>query len=192
MARDLTHGYNAIAKDFITARSNAGIDVIRDWANDLPEGASVIDIGAGHGLPVTQTLVQAGLCVSAIEPSTNLAAVLRQNLPSVLINQATFQTSSFLNRPYDAAISIGLISLLNETDQAALIQRAVSALNSSGKFLFSAPLEAGEWPDLLTGQISRSLGKARYEALLTAARFNQIQTFTGKGGSNYYSAALST
>jgi len=53
MSADQSNGYEAIAEDYIKARSNNGQSVIENWAASLPSGASIIDIGAGHGMPVT-------------------------------------------------------------------------------------------------------------------------------------------
>ena len=65
MTTDPSHGWEAIAEAFMAARSDAGAEVIRHWAEQLPPGTAVVDIGCGFGEPVTRTLIEAGLAVAA-------------------------------------------------------------------------------------------------------------------------------
>ncbi|MEL6360475.1 MAG: hypothetical protein AAFR21_05275 [Pseudomonadota bacterium] len=43
---DLSAGYDAIADQFIAARSASGTDLVRTWASSLTPKSSIIDIGA--------------------------------------------------------------------------------------------------------------------------------------------------
>ena len=78
--------------------------------------------------------------------------------------------------------------LLKAEEQAALIHRASELILARGRFLFTAPLETGTWSDTMTGHECRSLGRERYESILTEARFRVVATYEDEGRNNYYDA----
>ena len=86
------------------------------------------------------------------------------------------------------AVAVGLLFLLPEEDQMALIARIAKILVPGGRFLFMAPIEVGGWIDMNTGIACQSLGRVRYEACLNAAGFRVAATFIDKGENNYYDA----
>lgn len=191
MSADTSNGYDAIADTFVAARSDVGLDLVTLWAASLPKGASIVDVGAGHGLPLTRALVEVELDVFAIEASQTLAAALRCNLPGVKIACEPAETSAFFHRTFDAAIAVGLIFLMEEVTQAELLRRIAGALRPGGRLLFSAPHQTCAWTDLLTGQSSRSLGHAAYQRLLSANALTLITEHTDEGGSHYFEACKS-
>lgn len=101
---------------------------------------------------------------------------------------AKVQSSDFFGRSYNAAIAVGLLFLLPEIDQFALIERIADIIVPGGRFLFTAPIETGSWVDFNTGITCQSLGRVRYEACLNAAGFRIASTFVDKGENNYYDA----
>ena len=58
MAIDPSRGWDAIAQEFIAARSDIGAEVVRRWARRLPSGGAVVDVGCGSGAPVSVVLVE--------------------------------------------------------------------------------------------------------------------------------------
>lgn len=70
-----------------------------------------------------------------------------------------------------------------------MIARVAKALRPGGRFLFSAPREACEWQDLLTGRRSVSLGEAGYARLLEEAGLQLVDCYTDEGANNYFDAA---
>jgi hypothetical protein len=52
----------------------------------------------------------------------------------------------------------------------------------------SAPRERGEWRDVLTGRVSRSLGAEAYEAALREAGFDAVEGREDEGGNHHYEA----
>src|SRR5580658_153445 len=54
---DPSNGYEEIAAQFIAARNGRiGAATVREWGRTLPAGSAVLDLGCGHGVPVSQTL----------------------------------------------------------------------------------------------------------------------------------------
>ena len=187
-AQDPSNGYDAVAEDYIRARSDAGAALVSAWAANLPVGASVLDLGCGHGDPNMPVLLKAGLEVAAIDASPSLLAAFQERYPCVEIACEPVQDSRFFERQFDAILAVGLIFLLPENEQLSLIDKMSAALSSQGQVLFSAPLEQGSWEDLLTTRRSISLGERAYKAALKDAGFVEIDSLTDQGGSHYYSA----
>ena len=185
---DPTHGYERIAPAYIDHRGRhpegTGTAPVRAWAEALPAGASVLDLGCGTGLPITKVLVNEGLDVYGIDASPTMVAAFRQNFPNVPVACESAIGSLFFDRTFDAVVAWGLMFLLSEADQVALVQQLGRTLRPGGQVLFTAPWQIGEWDDLMTGEVSRSLGEGRYRALLAAAGFAGVEGFEAEG--NYY------
>ena len=81
---DPSNGYEAVAREFIAHRtqSTVGVTTVRKWAEALPLGATVLELGPGHGVPISQTLIDAGFRIYAVEASPSLAAAFRVRFPS--------------------------------------------------------------------------------------------------------------
>ncbi|HEX6990528.1 MAG TPA: methyltransferase domain-containing protein, partial [Gemmatimonadales bacterium] len=83
----LASGYERIAEQFLVVRGRAvtgiGVTAVRAWAQSVPAGATVLDLGCGSGLPLTQVLIDEGLTVCGIDASPTLVAEFRTNLPGV-------------------------------------------------------------------------------------------------------------
>lgn len=188
MIEDHSNGYDAIADEFMAARSSSSIELISDWAGRFRKGSRILDVGAGHGIPVTRALVEAGLDVFAIEASPRLMAALRRNLPGIQTACEPAQTSTFFDQSFDGVVAIGLVFLMDEAAQGELLGRMAKALKPGGRLLFSAPHQTGTWSDLLTGLPSLSLGRQAYLAHLSAQGLTLIAEHTDSGGSNHYEA----
>lgn len=189
---DRSHGYDDIADQFMSARSSTGTDLVRHWAKTLAPGAAVLDIGAGHGEPLTKVLIDDGLNVSAIDASPRLVEAFRQRFPGVEIACEPVEESRFHDKKFDAVLAVGLIFLLPTDTQSVVIDRVAQVLSPGGRFLFSAPRETGSWIDLLTERISISLGEAEYLKCLEAAGLVFHSHHNDEGGSHYYEARKPT
>jgi len=189
MSHDPSHGYDAVADEYMRVRSQrTGVEIISKWAKRFAKGASVLDIGAGSGLPLTKLLVDHGIEVLALDASPKMVAAFKQNLPGVEVRCEALEESMFFDRIFDGVMAIGVMFLLEEAAQRDLIMDASKALKEDGSFLFSAPHQICEWEDVLTGQASRSLGIEAYRDVLDAHQMDLIATHEDEGGSHYYEA----
>lgn len=180
--------WEAIAEEFVAARSDIGSDVIRQWAQVLKPGSEVLDIGCGSGVPVSQALVDAGLAVSGIDASPTLLAMFSRRFPGAPAACETVQGSNFFGQKFDGVVAVGLLFLLSEGDQRELIEKVGQALRPGGRFLFSAPRGRCEWNDLQTGQPSLSLGAVEYERQLASAGMHLEKIHVDDGGNHYFDA----
>jgi 2-polyprenyl-3-methyl-5-hydroxy-6-metoxy-1,4-benzoquinol methylase len=187
---DASNGWDAVAAQLIERRdqSRIGVTVVRTWARSLNRGASILDLGCGSGVPISQALMDDGFIVTGIDASPTLVAAFRARLPGIDIACEQAETSRFFGRTYDAVIAVGLMFLLSAAAQKALIIKIGSALNGGGRFLFTSPSQSCSWIDLMTGRQSRSLGAGAYVALLSEADMTLMSEYTDEGQNHYYDA----
>lgn len=192
MTVDHSIGWEAIADRFMAIRSGVGKTTVRAWARDnLAPLSAILDIGCGSGLPIARALADDGFAVSGIDASPSLIAAFRRNIPGAPAACEPVQDSGFFGRNFAGVVSIGLVFLLDPDDQRTLFVRVARALEPGGRFLFSAPQEACEWRDTLTGRVSSSLGRDAYEGHLNDVGLNLAGCSTDEGGNHYYDAVRS-
>jgi 2-polyprenyl-3-methyl-5-hydroxy-6-metoxy-1,4-benzoquinol methylase len=187
---DPSNGWEAVAAQLIQRRdqSRIGVDIVRAWTKSLNRGTSILDLGCGSGVPVSQALIDDGFIVTGIDASPTLVATFRSRFPGINIACEQAETSRFFGKTYDAVIAIGLMFLLSEAAQKTLIVKVGSALNVGGRFLFTSPSQSCIWNDLMTGRQSRSLGAAAYAAILSESGLTLIGEHTDEGQNHYYEA----
>ena len=190
MPTDRSEGWDAVAEHFIAVRSDVGAALVRSWARDkLPPSSAIVDVGCGSGVPIAQALIEDGFTVAGIDASPRLIAAFARRFPDAQHACEAAQDSRFFGRSFDAAIAIGLLFLLSAEDQRAVIAGVAKALRPGGRLLFSAPREACEWQDLLTGRRSLSLGEAGYARVLEESGLRLVDRYTDEGANHYFEAA---
>jgi 2-polyprenyl-3-methyl-5-hydroxy-6-metoxy-1,4-benzoquinol methylase len=185
---DRSNGYETVSGDFmsIRSRSNIGIATVRDWAKSLPLGGSVLDIGCGHGVPVSKALIDEGFAVHGIDASPSLIAAFRAQFPNIPVECGAIEDSQLFGRRFDGVIAWGLMFLLAPDVQALLIHKVALALQPAGRFLFTAPHQACEWLDNLTGQKSVSLGSDTYRTIVESEGLALVGETKDEGQNHYY------
>jgi len=192
VSSDSAKAYERHAREFLRARDEGsiGVGIVEGWSRSLAPGIDVLEIACGGGLPVTQTLVSSGLMVWAVDSSTTLLASFQSRFPGIPVQCARIQESNYFGRKFGAIVSIGLIFLLDEEDQLALIRSVSEHLLPGGRFLFTAPIEEATWIDLITGHDCTSLGRERYESALQKSGLQLTGTYMDEGNNSYYDARL--
>lgn len=185
---DPSNGYDAVAHDFMASRSRSAVgrSTVAAWAGTLAAGAAVLDLGCGHGVPISQVLVDQGLTVHGVEASPTLCAAFRTRFPHAHVECASVEESRFFDRRFDAVIAWGLMFLLAREAQARVIHKVSAALNPGGKFLFTAPRQNCGWPDAMTGQTSISLGSDAYRRIVESAALVLDGETDDEGENHYY------
>lgn len=188
---DDSSGWDAAADVLIRdrSRSTIGVAVLRDWARDLPAGASVLDLGCGAGAPVSQTLADLGCRVSGIDGSPRLVAAYRQRFPEAGVACEPAQTSAWFGRTFDAVVSIGMMFFLDEAAQRAVIRHCGTAVTPGGRVLITVPWQTATWIDPTTQRRCRSLGLGEYRGSFARAGFQITGTPTDEG-ENFHVAAV--
>ncbi len=185
---DSSLAYEQHAQSYLRERdkSPVGTRIVDQWGRSLRDGARVLELACGGGLPITRTLQEVGLQLWALDSSPTLAAEFQKRFPNIPMQCAKVQNSDFFNQRYEGVVAIGLVFLLTEPDQSDLINRVAGILEPGGRFLFTAPIETGTWRDMNTGIECRSLGQQRYRKLLQNAGLTVTKTYADVGKNNYY------
>jgi SAM-dependent methyltransferase len=187
---DPSNGYEAVASEFMAGRqqSTIGVATVRAWGRSFSKGASILDLGCGCGVPISQVLMHDGFVIYGVDASPTLVAAFRNRFPDAVVACEAVERSDFFGRVFDGAIAVGLMFLLSAEAQRDLIRRVALALNPGGRFLFTSPAQACTWTDLLTGRQSLSLGRERYKGILSDAGFTLVGEDLDEGDNYHYDA----
>jgi len=164
--------YNQIAEWYVTARrSDVGFPDLSALARTLPPHARVLDLGCGHGVPISQFLVREGFEVVALDSSPEMIARYRATFPNVLARCEQAQEAEFAAESFDAVVAWGVLFHLDEAGQAAVIQKVSEWLRPRGRFLFTSGETAGMTEGSMDGVMFRytSLGVSTYQELVESA-----------------------
>ena len=190
---DRSNGYEGVAAEFLARRGSGrstgiGVNEVRRWAQTLPCGASVIDLGCGPGFPITEALVTEGLNVFGVDAAPSFIQAFRRNLPNTPVTCEAVQESRFFDRTFDGVLAWGLIFLLSAEDQRRLIQRIAEILAPGGRLLFTscAGVNPLAWKDAMTGLESRSLGADEYRSELSAVGLSVTSEYEDEGQNHYF------
>lgn len=183
---DRSNGYEKVAAEYMARRSDIGVRTIRAWSRALPPDATILDLGCGHGVPISQALIEDGFELYGVDASRTLIQEFRRRFPHVPVAHEAVEDSAFFNLSFDAVIAVGLMFLLTAEQQVSLIQRVAAALRGGGRFLFTAPAQACRWVDVMTGRQSQSLGLKRYVEVASSAGLTLVGTQLDEGENHYY------
>jgi len=189
---DKSNGYEGIAPIFINSRGQAvngvGSATVRNLAQQLDPGSTVLDVGCGTGIPMTKILLEAGHVVHAVDASPSMVSAFKTNFPGVPIACEAAEESSFFGQYFEAILAWGLIFLMPEEAQIKLIPKLAAALKPGGKLLFTSPAKAIQWRDAMTDQWSRSLGAEKYKHLMSLSGLLLVEELEDEGENHYYLA----
>jgi 2-polyprenyl-3-methyl-5-hydroxy-6-metoxy-1,4-benzoquinol methylase len=185
---DKCNGYEEVAQLFMCERDSlTGVSTVRQWSRTLVRGSSILDLGCGHGVPISQALIEDGFTVYGVDASASLLESFRRRFPNVHAECSAFEDSTFFRRTFDAVVAVGLMFLLRPDVQCLLIRKVKQALNSNGQFLFTSPKEKCIWQDILTHRESVSLGAQRYREVLQSEGLILVGEMSDEGNNHYYS-----
>lgn len=129
-----------------------------------------------------------GFVVHGVDGSPSLTDAFRRRFPDAQLACEPIERSNFFGRTFDGVVAVGLLFLLGEDAQRDLIRRVASVVNPGGRFMFTSPVQACTWTDVLTGRPSRSLGADEYEATLAEAGLVLVGEYQDEGDAHYYDA----
>jgi SAM-dependent methyltransferase len=192
---DKSNGYEEIAEIFISGRgrnrSGVGASVVAEWSRMLPSGATVLDLGCGTGVPISQALIERGFNVFGVDASPKIVAAFRASFPALPVECAAVEDSDFFGRTFDGVVAVGLFFLLEAEVQRRLLTKIAGALRNGGRLLFTAPRQSCSWRDALTDRTSISLGYEAYRNALEGEGVSLVGTQLDEAENHYYLAQKS-
>jgi len=147
---------------------------------------SILDLGCGHGVPISQALINEGFAVYGVDASAKMIAAFRERFPDAHAECSSVEDSEFFNITFDGVVAWGLMFLLSPAIQTLVILKVARALNPGGKFLFTSPRGAVTWTDVLTRRESISLGFQAYQEILLAEGLVLTGEQSDDGENHYY------
>ena len=190
--------YDLIA-DWYAAEANrgtwAGVPEVTSLAESIPAGARVLDIGCGHGKPLTNVLLDRGCRVVGLDSSANMLGIFQRNFPTVPVVRGRIETTGFASESFDAAHMWGVMFHLTLDQQRRAIGEVGRVLKPGAPFLFtSGDLDVHDDPERGVGQMNGvtfyyyTYSKGDYAALLQSHGMHLVETHTDRGQNMYYLA----
>lgn len=141
-------GYNAMAERYLSWSERVGNDprdrFLNELARRLPDGAHVLDLGCGAGIPSTRLLAER-FEVVGVDLSEVQLQLARKNVPEATFVHGDFSELAFPERSFDGVTAFYSISHVPRDEHARLFTRVAGWLKPGGLFL--ATLGAEESPD---------------------------------------------
>ena len=126
-------GYNAIATNYLTTRSEESEDVqlLQELVERLPKGAKVLDAGCGAGVPVAKYLTQF-FDVTGVDFAEEQIRLARQLVPRAHFLSQDITQLALADDSFDAICSYYAIIHIPRQEHKALLQNFHRILKPSG------------------------------------------------------------
>ncbi len=142
------------------------------FADLLPVGGSVLDLGCGGGVPVAETMMARGFHVTGVDASPTLIGFCRERMPEQEWIVADMRGLS-LGRRFDGVLAWDSFFHLKPDDQRGMFEVFARHAAPGGCLLFNGGPAAGEAIGSYRGDplYHASLSGEEYAELLTGAGF---------------------
>jgi trans-aconitate methyltransferase len=151
------------------------------FADALPPGGSVLDIGCGSGVPVASFLIDRGFDVTGVDSSPSLIATCRERLPAGTWQAADMRQLD-LRRRFDGLIAWHSFFHLSPDDQRAMFPIFVRHAGPGAMLTYTsgpmAGVSMGEWQG--EPLYHASLAQEEYRALLADNGFEVLRFTAGE------------
>ena len=145
-------GYERVAKRYLAskdAEDPTTLAALEELTRELPQGAAVLDLGCGAGLPVTRWLARR-FAVTGVDISARQLELARRHVPAARFLRADMAALSFAPETFDAVVAFHSIIHLPRAEHPALLDGIQRWLKPGGVFLATWALgawegEEGDW-----------------------------------------------
>jgi SAM-dependent methyltransferase len=141
-------GYDAVAERYLAWIGRVEGDprnrFLEAFSQLLPDGAAVLDLGCGAGVPSTRRLAER-FDVVGVDISTAQLRLARENVPTARFVHGDASTVSFPDASFAGVVALYVISHVPRDEHADIFRRVAGWLQPGGVFL--AVLGAGGLPD---------------------------------------------
>ena len=157
---------NARAYDAKRSRALAEAQWLRRFARALPQGARVLDLGCGSGLPISGWLIDKGFQLTGLDFAPAMLDICRTRWPDGDWRLGDIRTLD-LPETFQGIIGWDSVFHLSPDEQRAALPVLARHLEPGGVLMVTVGHEAGE----VTGTVE---GNTVYHASLAPAEYAQI------------------
>jgi SAM-dependent methyltransferase len=128
--------YDRIAADYNRSRQADldGVAILAPLLGLLPEGAQVLDLGCGAGVPITRALAER-FVLTGIDVSAQQIALARKQVPRARFVQSDMTHCDFSAETFDAVVCFFALFHVPRDEQPELLHNIYDWLKPGGYFL---------------------------------------------------------
>ena len=127
-------GYDRCAATYNEARKNEAGPELHFLTRNLEDGAAVLDVGCGVGVPYTQALAQR-FTVTGVDSSSEMIQRARANVPNGSFIHADIMSVEFPPSGFNGVVAFYSIFHLPREEHSELFRRIYNWLQPGGYFL---------------------------------------------------------
>jgi cyclopropane fatty-acyl-phospholipid synthase-like methyltransferase len=171
----------------------SGVPEITALAGSIDRGGRVLDIGCGHGVPLTKALLASGHRVVGLDSANHMLRRFRANCPDTPAVRGVTQACPFAAQTFDAAVAWGVMFHLTQAEQVQAIASVSRVLKAGAPFLFTSgdvDDDSGNHVGTMNGVEFHyfSFSIDGYRRALSAHGFTLVGFHTDRGKNGYYLA----
>lgn len=171
-------GYNSCAAEYDKSRQREAGPELTLLTSRLGDGATILDVGCGAGVPVAKTLAQR-FAVTGVDISGEMINRARTNVPQATFIEGDIMSVEFPPSYFDAAVAFYSIFHLPREEHPELLRRIYGWLKPGGYLLATLSYlnEAPYTEDYLGVTMYWSnYGLEDYKKILTEVGFTLMET----------------
>ncbi|MCY3782299.1 MAG: class I SAM-dependent methyltransferase [Chloroflexi bacterium] len=130
----MRRGYDACARAYHESRKAQAPTEIRGLLERLEDGAAVLDVGCGSGVPIAKSLAERHR-VTGVDVSGKMVRLARRQVPSGDFRCADVVSTTFEPSSFDAVVALYSIFHIPREAQLALFRRLHRWLKAGGYLL---------------------------------------------------------
>lgn len=172
-------GYDRCTAVYAEARAGEAHPELELLRECLDDGAAVLDIGCGAGVPVTRSLAES-FSVTGVDTSTEMVRLARANVPEARFLHADITSVKFAGSSFDAVVAFYSIFHLPREEHTSLFRRIRDWLKPGGYLMCTLTRysEAAYTEDDFFGETMywSNYGLTEYADILTGLGFTLLKT----------------
>ena len=136
----VARGYDAIAERYLAWAMGVRVaergGYLRIMHNSLPDGAAVLELGCGAGIPITQRLAER-FTVTGVDLSARQIELARRNVPTATFLYGDMTEVDFAPASFDGVCAFYAITHVPRAEHAAMLGKIATWLRPNGRFVAS-------------------------------------------------------
>jgi 2-polyprenyl-3-methyl-5-hydroxy-6-metoxy-1,4-benzoquinol methylase len=133
------NAYNKIVEKFSAVRTQfhgREAEYLALLLEDLPQGATVLDLGCGTGIPMAQAVIAAGYTVVGVDQAEKLLDLAKATFPTQVWLLASMESYGF-DHQYHGVIIWDSLFHLERSSHEPILRQAIAGLPMGGRLMLT-------------------------------------------------------